>query len=64
MDVETLSNSKEWYSINKNKERATQILKAVEGMKIWEAKDLLEECIGTLNMVRVSYSRPCDDTTS
>jgi DNA-directed RNA polymerase specialized sigma24 family protein len=36
-----------------DKERASQILKAVEGLKIREATELLEACIGALGCLRI-----------
>lgn len=38
-----------------DRERAAQILEAVEGMNIWAARELLERCIGALQMLDVSY---------
>lgn len=42
----------------KNRERASQILNAVEGMCVWEARELLGECADILDGVTVSFSTP------
>lgn len=47
-----------------NRERASQILEAVEGLRIWEARELLENCIGALQRLEVCYRESRDDTTS
>lgn len=47
-----------------HRERASQILNAVEGMRIWEARELMEQCIGALQRLDVCYSESRDDTTS
>lgn len=47
-----------------NRERASQILEAVEGLRIWEARELLEQCIGALQRLDVSYRESREDTTS
>lgn len=39
-----------------DKKRAFQILKAVEGLSIWKARELLEKCIGILELTEVHYS--------
>jgi len=39
----------------KDRDKASQILDAVEGMSIWEAKELLEHCIGALQLLDVCY---------
>ncbi len=44
-------------------ERAAQILKAVEGMSIWAASELLERCIEALRLLDISYRDLRDDTT-
>ena len=46
-----------------DRERAAQILEAVEGMSIWAARELLERCIGALQLLDISYREPRDDTT-
>lgn len=38
-----------------DRERAARILEAVEGMSIWAARELLEHCIGALQLLDVSY---------
>lgn len=38
-----------------DRERASQILDAIEGMSIWEARELLERCIGALQLLDVRY---------
>lgn len=38
-----------------NRERASQILGAIEGMKIWEARELLGCCIGAIQRLDVRY---------
>lgn len=38
-----------------NRERASKILEAVEGLRIWEARELLEICIGALQRLDVCY---------
>ncbi len=38
-----------------NRERASQILEAIEGLRIWEARELLENCIGALQRLDVCY---------
>lgn len=43
----------------KNRERASQILNAVDGMCIWEARELLGECADILDVVTVSFGTPC-----
>lgn len=39
----------------KDRDRASQILDAVEGVSIWEARELLEHCIGALQLLDVRY---------
>lgn len=41
-----------------NRERASQILNEVEGMSIWEARELLGVCADILDGVTVSFSTP------
>lgn len=48
---------------DKNRDRASQILKAVEGMDIWEARELLGVCADVLEMLTISYRMPRSDTT-
>lgn len=43
---------------SKNRERASQILNAVEGMEIWEARELLGLCANVLELLTVSYRMP------
>lgn len=47
----------------KNRARASQILSAVEGMGIWEARELLGVCSDILESLTVSYKTPRSDTT-
>lgn len=47
----------------KNKQRASKILRAVEGLGIWEAKELLESCIEWLNATKIHYKKSLGDTT-
>lgn len=44
-------------------EKASQILGAVEGLRIWEAKELLECCIGALQRLDICYRESREDTT-
>lgn len=46
-----------------NRDRASQILNAVEGMCIWEARELLGACADILESLTISYSTPRSDTT-
>lgn len=46
-----------------DREKAAQILETVEGMSIWAARELLECCIGALQLLDISYREPRDDTT-
>lgn len=45
------------------KEEASQILKAVEGMRICEARELLQACSSVLERTEISYNTSCSDTT-
>ena len=47
-----------------DRERASQILEAIEGLRIWEARELLENCIGALQRLDVCYRESREDTTS
>lgn len=47
----------------KDRERASQILNAVEGMGIWEARELLGACSDVLEALTISYKTPRSDTT-
>jgi len=38
-----------------DREKASQILDAVEGMSIWEARELLKRCIGALQLLDIRY---------
>ena len=38
-----------------DRERAAQILDAVEGMSIWEAGELLERCVGALQLLDITF---------
>lgn len=40
---------------DQTREKASQILEAVEGLSIWEARGLLEHCIGAFQLLSVSY---------
>ncbi len=42
----------------KDRERASQILDALEGMKTWEAGQLLVRCTETLQLLDVCYKEP------
>lgn len=46
-----------------DREKAAQILEAVEGMSIWAARELLERCIGALQLLDICYKELRDDTT-
>lgn len=46
-----------------DKERASHILKAVEGLSIWEARELLEKCAAVLQLLEIRYKRSSDATT-
>lgn len=39
-----------------DKKRASQILRAVEGLSIWEARELLEKCKTVFELMEVHYS--------
>lgn len=49
--------------LTKHKERASQILRAVESMSIWEARELLQACSEVLEQTEISYNTSCSDTT-
>jgi len=42
--------------------RASRILEAVEGMSVWEARELLKTCGDALLMTDVHYGRTCGET--
>lgn len=46
----------------KNRERASQILSAVEGLTIWEARELLGACADVLEGLAISYRTQCTST--
>lgn len=47
---------------DKNRDRASQILNAVEGMCIWEARELLSACADVLDGLTIPCSMPHTDT--
>lgn len=49
---------------NADRERASQILNAVEGMSIWEARELLQRCIGSFELMDIRYRCSFGPTTS
>lgn len=46
--------------LTKHKEKASQILRAVEGMSIWEARELLQACSSVLERTKIEklFGRP------
>lgn len=59
-----LLNSGNRFRTEEDKKRASQILKAVEGLSIWEARELLENCATVLQLLEIHYRRSSDATTS
>ena len=49
--------------LSTHKERAAQILRAVEGMSIWTARELLKACSSVLEQTEISYNASRSDTT-
>lgn len=47
---------------NENRDRASQILNAVEGMCIWEARELLGACADALEGLTIPRGTPHTDT--
>ena len=54
-ELTKLLDARDRFKTEDEKQRASQILRAVEGMRIWEAKELLEKCEGVLFMTEVHY---------
>ena len=38
-----------------DKQKASQILRALEGLSVWKAKELLEKCAGVLDLTEIHY---------
>lgn len=47
-----------------DRKRASQIFSAVEGMSIWEAKELLQRCISSFELLDIRYKCSFGSTTS
>ena len=45
----------------KDKERASKIFAALEGMKIYEAQLLLEDCTNALTAMEIQFGRSAND---
>lgn len=63
-ELEKLLDDGNSFRTTEDKERASQILKAVEGMRIWEARELLERCMGALELTEIHYKEALEETTS
>lgn len=65
MSIEELLDqaSKSRIHLEKERKRASQILAALEGLSVWEARELLEDCQSSIELLKVSYSLSCCDTT-
>ncbi len=67
MDLESLLDKAghgQMICLSKHREKASQILKAVEGLSIWEARELLQACGAALVRTEISYSSSRSDTTA
>lgn len=63
-ELKKLLDSGNRFRTEEDKERASQILKVVEGMRVWEARELLEKCAGVLELTEIHYKRSSSATTS
>ena len=67
MDLENLidkaSGCVQLACLSTHKKRTSQILTALEGMSIWEARELLQACSSVLEQIEISYSVSRSDTT-
>lgn len=64
LDIEEVLRSSERCRMAEEKERTSQIFKVLEGMKIWEAKELLKECCDALDFTEIHYKEVRPATTS
>ena len=54
-ELEKLLDGGSRFRTEEDKKRASQILKTVEGMRIWEARELLENCAVVLQLLEIHY---------
>ena len=54
-ELEKLLNEENHFYEEEDKKRASQILKALEGLSVWKARELLEKCTEVLALVEIHY---------
>lgn len=55
-ELERLLDGGSRFRTEEDKKRASQILKAVEGLRVWEARELLEKCAEVLQLTEIHYN--------
>ena len=54
-ELEKLVDAGGYFSTEAEKKAASQILMALEGLRIWDAKELLRHCAEVLEMTEIHY---------
>lgn len=54
-ELEKLVDAGGYFSTEAEKKAASQILRALEGLRIWDAKELLRHCAEVLEMSEIHY---------
>lgn len=55
MDLKSLLDDKFSFDNTEEKERASQMLKVLDGLSIWKAKELLDGCAKALEWIEIHY---------
>lgn len=54
-ELEKLVDAGGYFSTEAEKKAASQILRALEGLRIWDAKELLGHCAKVLDLMEIHY---------
>ena len=54
-ELENLPYVDEYFYSAEDKKRASQVLRALEGLSIWKARDLLDRCARALELMEIHY---------
>lgn len=57
-ELENLLNAGGYFGKADEKQRASQVLRAVEGLSIWDARELLRYCAEVLELLEIHYKCP------
>lgn len=54
-ELKTLLDANHYFTKPEEKQRASQILRTLEGMNIWDARELLRHCSEVLELSEIHY---------